>query len=52
MVVRYAQFTRASSGEQEEKAYPHITGKGIVFFYKKLLKEGLVDYNSDIALAA
>lgn len=51
MVVRFAAVVHDSE-EIEKKAYAHVTGKGLYFFYKKLLDEGLIAKNEQLDLAA
>lgn len=49
MVVRFAQIQRADGIEQ--KAYPHVTGKGLYFFYTRLIKLGVIARNQSLELA-
>ncbi len=50
MVVRFAQIQRADGIEQ--KAYPHVTGKGLYFFYTRLLKQGVIERNQSLEMVA
>ena len=34
------------------KPYAHVTGKGLFYFYGRLLKEGLISKNDNLELAA
>ena len=36
----------------EKKPYAHVTGKGLFYFYGRLLKEGLIVKNDNLELAA
>ena len=36
----------------EKKPYAHVTGKGLFYFYGRLLKEGLIAKNDNLELAA
>ncbi len=49
MVVRFAQIPRADCVEQ--KPYAHVTGKGLVYFYKKLRDAGIVARNPTLEMA-
>lgn len=49
MVVRFARILTKNSVEQ--KAYPHVTGKGLYFFYQKLRNENLVERNQNLELS-
>ena len=49
MVVRFARILTKNSVEQ--KAYPHVTGKGLYFFYQKLRNENLVERNQNLDLS-
>lgn len=51
MVVRFADITR-TDGSKEKKAHAHVTGKGLFYFYQALRKEGLIDRNPILELAA
>ena len=51
MVTRFAKITH-DDDSVEKKPYPHITGKGLFYFYGRLLKEGLVAKNDNLELAA
>lgn len=43
MVVRFAHCNGGM-----EKPYPHITGKGLYYFYNKLLKLGMIQPNANL----
>ena len=49
MVVRFAAINHAD--EVERKAYAHVTGKGLYYFYAKLRNSGLVSRNDNLELA-
>lgn len=49
MVVRFAAIQHRDGVEQ--KPYPHITGKGLYHFYRRLRKDGLIDRNETLELA-
>lgn len=51
MVTRFAKITH-DDDSIEKKPYPHITGKGLFYFYGRLLKEGLIAKNDNLELAA
>ena len=51
MVVRFMAVMH-DSGEAEKKAYAHVTGKGLFYFYRKLLEDGLIAKNVQLNLAA
>ncbi len=51
MVTRFAKITH-DDDSVEKKPYPHITGKGLFYFYGRLLKEGLIAKNDNLELAA
>ena len=51
MVVRFMAVMH-DSGEAEKKAYAHVTGKGLFYFYRKLLEDGLIAKNAQLNLAA
>lgn len=51
MVTRFAKITH-DDDSVEKKPYPHITGKGLFYFYGRLLKEGLIVKNDNLELAA
>ena len=51
MVTRFAKITH-DDDSVEKKPYPHITGKGLFYFYGRLLKEGLISKNDNLELAA
>lgn len=48
MVVRFARFFRGDQPEQ--KAYAHVTGKGLYFFYQKLRNENLIGVNQRLEM--
>lgn len=50
MVVRFAAVQHSDGVEQ--KPYPHITGKGLYYFYRRLLDAGLIAHNETLELAA
>lgn len=50
MVVRFASVQHSDGVEQ--KPYPHITGKGLYYFYRRLLDAGLIAHNETLELAA
>lgn len=49
MVVRFANIPRINSIEQ--KPYAHVTGKGLVYFRKKFVEAGLVQYSPNLEMA-
>lgn len=49
MVVRFANIPRINSVEQ--KPYAHVTGKGLVYFRKKFVEAGLVQYSPNLEMA-
>jgi len=51
MVTRFAKITH-DDDSVEKKPYPHVTGKGLFYFYGRLLKEGLIAKNDNLELAA
>lgn len=51
MVVRFAAVLH-DNNEAEKKAYAHVTGKGLFYFYHKLLEDGLTAKNAQLNLAA
>lgn len=51
MVLRYAHYTD-SKGNAIEKPYAHLTAKGMFVLYKRMLKEGLIQRNDELELAA
>lgn len=52
MAVRFADVNHKHSKGFEDKPYAHITGKGLYYFYRRLLKEGLIDANQSLEFAA
>lgn len=50
MVVRFHSIQHADGVEQ--KAYPHVTGAGLFYFYGRLRKEGLIQKNEELELVA
>lgn len=50
MVVRFHSIQHADGVEQ--KAYPHVTGAGLFYFYGRLRKENLIQRNEKLELAA
>lgn len=50
MVVRFHAITHADGVEQ--KAYPHVTGAGLFYFYGRLRKENLIQKNEELELVA
>lgn len=51
MVLRYAHWTD-NEGNYIEKPYAHLTVKGIYELYRRLRKEGLIEKNEQLELAA
>lgn len=51
MVVRFTAVMH-NGGEAEKKAYAHVTGKGLFYFYRKLIEGGLIAKNAQLNLAA
>lgn len=51
MVLRYAHWTD-NDGNYVEKPYAHITSKGMFVLYKRMRKEGLIERNERLELAA
>lgn len=51
MVTRFHSFTH-SDGEKDQKTHAHVTGKGIFYFYRRLLQEGLIARNPNLELTA
>ena len=51
MVLRYAHWTD-NDGNYVEKPYAHITAKGMFALYKRMRKEGLIERNERLELAA
>ena len=51
MVLRYAHWTD-NNGNAVEKPYAHITSKGMFVLYKRMRKEGLIERNEHLELAA
>lgn len=51
MVLRYAHWTD-NDGNYVEKPYAHITAKGMFAIYKRMKKEGLIERNERLELAA
>lgn len=51
MVLRFAHWTD-SEGNPVEKPYAHITTKGIFALYKRMRREGLIEKNLQLELAA
>ena len=51
MVTRFHSFTH-SDGEKDQKTHAHVTGKGIFYFYQRLLQEGLIARNPNLELTA
>ena len=51
MVVRFTAI-KHDNNEAEKKAYAHVTGKGLFYFYRKLFKAGLIAKNAQLNLAA
>lgn len=49
MVVRFANIPRINSIEQ--KPYAHVTGKGLVYFRKRFVEAGLVQYSPNLEMA-
>lgn len=50
MVVRFHSIQHADGVEQ--KAYPHVTGAGLFYFYGRLRKNNLIQRNEKLELAA
>ena len=51
MVLRYAHWT-GNDGNPIERPYAHITAKGMFVLYKRMRKEGLIERNEQLELAA
>lgn len=51
MVLRYAHWTD-NDGNYVEKPYAHITAKGMFVIYQRMRKEGLIEKNEQLELAA
>ena len=51
MVLRYAHWTD-NDGNYVEKPYAHITAKGMFNLYQRMRKEGLIEKNEQLELAA
>lgn len=51
MVLRYAHWT-GNDGNYVEKPYAHITAKGMFVLYQRMRKEGLIEKNEQLELAA
>lgn len=51
MVLRYAHWTD-NEGNYVEKPYAHITAKGMFVLYQRMRKEGLIEKNEQLELAA
>ena len=51
MVLRYAHWTDVN-GNAVEKPYAHITNKGIFALYRRMRREGLIEKNVQLELAA
>lgn len=51
MVLRYAHWTD-NNGNPVEKPYAHITSKGMFVLYKRMRREGLIERNEHLELAA
>lgn len=51
MVLRYAHWTD-NDGNYVEKPYAHITAKGMFVLYQRMRKEGLIEKNEQLELAA
>lgn len=51
MVLRYAHWTD-NDGNYVEKPYAHITAKGMFNLYQRMRKEGLIEKNLQLELAA
>ena len=51
MVLRYAHWTD-NDGNPVEKPYAHITAKGMFVLYQRMRKEGLIEKNEQLELAA
>ena len=49
MVVRFANIPRINSVEQ--KPYAHVTGKGLVYFRRKFVEAGLVQYSPNLEMS-
>ena len=49
MVVRFANIPRINSVEQ--KPYAHVKGKGLVYFRKKFVEAGLVQYSPNLEMS-
>ncbi len=52
MAVRFADVNHKHGKGFEDRPYAHITGKGLYYFYRRLLKEELIDANQSLELAA
>lgn len=51
MVLRFAHWTD-NEGNAVEKPYAHITNKGIFTLYRRMRREGLIEKNEQLELAA
>lgn len=51
MVLRFAHWTD-NEGNAVEKPYAHITSKGIFALYRRMRREGLIEKNEQLELAA
>lgn len=51
MVLRFAHWTDCE-GNAVEKPYAHITNKGIFTLYRRMRREGLIEKNEQLELAA
>lgn len=51
MVTTFAKISHDDEAT-ELKPYAHVTGKGLFYFYGRLLKEGLISKNDNLELAA
>lgn len=51
MVTRFHSFTH-SNGEKDQKTHAHVTGKGIFYFYHRLLADGLIERNHNLEMTA
>ena len=51
MVLRYAHWTD-NDGNYVERPYAHITAEGMFALYKRMRKEGLIERNERLELAA
>lgn len=51
MVLRFAHWTD-NEGNAVEKPYAHVTNKGLFTLYRRMRREGLIEKNEQLELAA